>query len=88
MTGEVVLQEASEKLKKFVKNSEWFMNHYDELKDKYNGEYVAINVEVNNTKPIDHDKDDQSLIKRLREEYGDLSSFVIEPVYEQQMGVL
>ena len=88
MTGEVVLQEASEKLKKFVKNSEWFMNNYDELKDKYNGEYVAINVEVNNTKPIDHDKDDQSLIKRLREEYGDLSSFVIEPVYEQQMGVL
>ena len=81
---EIILQNELEKFKKFKRNSEWFQNHYEELKDKYKDEYVAIDIETNTMDPVDHDKDYETLIKRLREKYGDLSFFVIEPVYEER----
>lgn len=80
--SETVLQEALEKFNKFNKNSEWFQRHYDELKDKYKNQYVAINTEIDDTAPVDYDENFKSLIKRLRDKYGDLTTFDIEPVYE------
>jgi hypothetical protein len=82
---EIVFQHELEKLKKFDKNSKWFHSHYQELKERYKGRYVAINNEIDDTGPIDHDKDFQTLIKRLHERYGDISSFAIEPVNEQRV---
>jgi hypothetical protein len=46
------------------------------LTDQYKGEYVAIN----NSQAIDHDKDADILVDRLRKQYEDLSSFVIENI--------
>jgi Family of unknown function (DUF5678) len=81
---ELLLQNELEKLKRFERNSEWFQSHYEELWREYKDEYIAIDIETNSTGPVDHDKNYETLIKRLREKYGDLSSFVIEPVYEQR----
>ncbi|MGC1932274.1 MAG: DUF5678 domain-containing protein [Candidatus Nitrosopolaris sp.] len=81
---EMILQNELEKLQQFEKNSEWFQNHYEELRDKYKDQYVAINLGIKNVNPLDHDRDYERLINRLRENYGDLGAFVIELVYEQR----
>ena len=81
---EMVLQNELERLKRFDYNLKWFQLHYDELKERYRGEYVAIT----NEEPVDHDRDIQALINRLREKYGDISYFVIELVHEQQLAYI
>ena len=70
-----------DKLEKFNKNFQWFRDHYKDLHTKYKGEYVAIN----DCKVIDHDIDYGRLItKRLKQRFGDLSTFFIEKTYESE----
>jgi NurA-like 5'-3' nuclease len=82
--AEILLKDGLEKIKKFNENLKWFQSHYEELTDQYKGEYVAIN----NNQIIDHDKDVHILVERLRKQYGDLSSFVIEHVPAQPSGYI
>jgi hypothetical protein len=51
----------SDNLRKFKKESELFHINYTRLKSKYKGQFVAIK----HNKVIDHDKDLDSLTKRL-----------------------
>jgi Family of unknown function (DUF5678) len=73
-----------EKLNKFNKNLRWFRDHYDELKTKYKGEYVAIN----DSDVMGHDTNAEQLINRLKDTFGDLSAFVIEKVHEGHVSYL
>ncbi len=77
---ELVVENELEKLKKFNRDVEWFQNNYENLKKDYKGEYVAIN----NQKVIGHDKDLNILIKKLKEQNEDISSFVIEQIHEHK----
>lgn len=59
-------------LKEFEEDFVWLNKHYDELKEKYPEEYVA----VFSRRVIDHDPDLEELIKRLKEKYPEDSDKV------------
>jgi anti-sigma-K factor RskA len=86
--SQVVLGEEIERLKKFDKNSKWVQSHYDKLEKEYKGEFVAIDVAVDNERPIDHDEDFERLVGRLKEKFGDLRTTVIQQVPEQRFGYI
>jgi hypothetical protein len=69
-----------EKLKQFKKDFDWFQNNYADLKKKYVGEYVAIY----NEDLIAHDKSLNKLITKLKEEYEDTNSIVVEHINEKK----
>ena len=54
------------------RNWSWFREHYDELVEKFDEEFVAIYEQ----KVIDHDKDISALMERVRERYGSKHVFV------------
>lgn len=43
----------------------WFKEHYEELVEKFDGEFVAVCEQ----KVIDHDREINMLMKRIREKY-------------------
>ncbi|MBC7090775.1 MAG: hypothetical protein H5T50_02530 [Nitrososphaeria archaeon] len=47
------------------RNWSWFKEHYDELVEKFDGEFVAVCEQ----KVIDHDREINVLMKRVREKY-------------------
>lgn len=53
-------------LTQFEENDDWLSVHYDELKNLYNNQWVAV---LRNS-VIDHDADYKRLIKRLRQRYS------------------
>jgi len=63
-----------EKLKQFKKDVEWFQNNYTKLKKSYKNQYAAIKDET----LLDHDKDLNLLINRLKTKYEDTNSIVVE----------
>jgi hypothetical protein len=85
---EIVLQNELKRLEKFDENLKWFQEHYAELKKQYKGEFVAVNLVNDVNQPIDHDKDYEALINRLKKKNGDISFFVVEQVYEQPVAYL
>ena len=62
------------KFREFKRNRRFYYNEFEHLKIRYPDEYVAINEKM----VVDHDKNVETLIERLREQCGDLGSFVIE----------
>jgi Family of unknown function (DUF5678) len=73
-------KEQLEKLKNFKSDVDWFQDNYESLKDQYKGQYVAIK----NKTLLDHDNDADKLLERLSENYGDISSFVVEHIDENK----
>ncbi len=69
-----------EKLKQFKKDFDWFQNNYSDLKKKHIGEYVAI---LNETL-IDNDRSLNKLISRLKKQYEDTNSIVVEHINERK----
>ncbi|MCL5099994.1 MAG: DUF5678 domain-containing protein [Candidatus Marsarchaeota archaeon] len=63
-------------LKAFEKNVDWFENHYEELKVKYNGQFVA----VKGRRVVGHDENAEELLKRLRKSGEDTRQLLIEPI--------
>ena len=59
-------------LKEFEEDFVWLNKHYDELKEKYPEEYVA----VFGRRVIDHDPGLEELMKRLKEKYPEDSDKV------------
>lgn len=58
----------------FKRNLRYFYSESKELREKHPNEYIAIyRKEV-----IDHDKNPDALLARLKGRYGDLRAFVIE----------
>jgi hypothetical protein len=48
------------------KNWSWFEKHYDELVEKFDGEFVAVYEQ----KVVDHDKELNALMKRIKSKYS------------------
>jgi hypothetical protein len=48
---------------KFSTNVAWFMAHYNEIKDKHRGEFVAVDGGI----VMDHDQDLDRLKKRVED---------------------
>jgi hypothetical protein len=48
------------------KNWYWFREHYDELVEKFDGEFVAIHEQM----VVDHDKEIGPLMERIRKNYS------------------
>jgi len=62
--------------KAFTRNFSFFHLQYEQFRSKYPNEYVAIY----DSQVIDHDKNAETLMKRLKEKWEDLGAFVIEYV--------
>ena len=48
------------------KNWSWFEKHYNELVEKFDGEFVAVYEQ----KVLDHDKELNALMKRIESKYS------------------
>ncbi|MCC5999110.1 MAG: DUF5678 domain-containing protein [Thermofilum sp.] len=65
------------------KNWSWFMKHYEELVEKFDGEFVAIYQQ----RVVDHDKNLRSLMKRIRKKYP-LSRVLVEFVSKEKLALI
>ena len=65
------------------KNWSWFMEHYEELVEKFDGEFVAIYQQ----RVVDHDKNIGSLMKRIRKKYP-LSRVLVEFVSKEKLALI
>ena len=65
------------------KNWSWFMEHYEELVEKFDGEFVAIYQQ----RVVDHDKNLRSLMKRIRKKYP-LSRVLVEFVSKEKLALI
>jgi hypothetical protein len=65
------------------KNWSWFMEHYEELVERFDGEFVAIYQQ----KVVDHDKNLRSLMKRIRKKYP-LSRVLVEFVSKEKLALI
>lgn len=80
----ILVPKEKKRFRAFEDNMTWFQDNYEGLKQKYAGEYIA----VNNGEVIDHDKNPVLLIKRLREKYSDLAIFAIEHVSDNNIELI
>jgi len=78
---ELVLTPELRKLRRFDRDLAWFQSHYDDLKKKYKGEYVAVKDRM----VIDHDENLTALFDRLKEKREDISSLVVEFISEEKV---
>jgi hypothetical protein len=53
-------------LLRYEENAKWINRHYEELKKKYVDEWIA----VLNERSVDHDRNLDKLVKRLRKNYS------------------
>jgi hypothetical protein len=72
-------------LSKYEENAKWVSRHYEELKKKYVDEWVA----VLNEKVVDHDRNLDKLVKRLRMNYPEnYSEIAIEYVTSKEIELI
>jgi nicotinamide riboside kinase len=81
---ELVYKKDEKRLEEFDKNIQWFQNNYNDLKKEFKGQYVAIN----NQEVIDHDKDYNKLLERIKEKFGGASEFVIEFISDKRFNFI
>jgi len=65
------------------KNWSWFMEQYEELAERFDGEFVAIYQQ----RVVDHDKNLRSLMKRIRKKYP-LSRVLVEFVSKEKLALI
>ncbi len=76
---------ALESLRNFQADSIWFDQHYEDLKEKYKEEWVA----VFHKKVIDHGKNLNKLLQRLRKKYShDVGDMVVEFVSLEEVNLI
>jgi len=54
-------------LSRFEENAKWLSSHYEELKKRFEDEWIAV---LNKT-VVDHDRELDRLVKRLRKKYSE-----------------
>ena len=67
----------------YDKNWSWFMEHYEELAERFDGEFVAIYQR----RIVDHDKNLRSLMKRIRKKYP-LGQVLVEFVSKEKLAFI
>lgn len=66
-------------MKKSNENFKWFVSHYDELKDKFRGKFIAID----DNKIVDSDIHQENLLTKLTNMYGDIRHIFIYYISEK-----
>ncbi len=75
----------SKSLSKYGKNSKWIDEHYDELKQKYDGFFVA----AYNGKVVDSDKDVTKLGRRIREKFRNVyTEIAVEYISKKEVDII
>jgi hypothetical protein len=59
------------------------MEHYEELVERFDGEFVAVYQQ----RVVDHDKDIGSLMKRIRKKYP-LGQVLVEIVSKEKLALI
>jgi len=78
---ELLLKAEEKKLKEFDSDLKWFQDNYTKLKKEYKGKYLAIK----NKEVVDNDPNAESLINRIKNQYGDAGTFLIEFVSDRKV---
>ena len=65
------------------KNWSWFREHYDELVEEFDGEFVAIYEQ----KVVDHDKEISSLMERIKKKYS-LKQVLVDFVSKEKLALI
>jgi hypothetical protein len=77
--------ESLEVLSKFEEDTKWFIEHYDELKEEFDGEWVA----VFDKQVVDNDVNLDRLIGRLEVKYPtDFRNMVLEFVTKKKIEMI
>ena len=63
---------------------EWIDKHYDKLKEKYHGQYVAVSHQV----VVGANKKRKQLINGLKKQFGDIGGITIEYIGERPLKLL
>jgi len=72
-------------LSRYEENAKWISKHYEELKDKFRDEWVA----VFNSEVIDHDRELNKLVRRLRKKYPkDYNEIAVEYVTAKEIELI
>ncbi len=72
-------------LSKYGKNSKWIDAHYDELKQKYDGLFVA----AYDGKIVDSDKDVAKLGRRIRKKFKNAyTEIAVEYIRKKQVDII
>lgn len=72
-------------LSKYGKNSKWIDEHYDELKQRYDGFFVA----AYNGKIVDFDKDVAKLGRRLRKKFKNAyTEIAVEYISKKELDII
>jgi hypothetical protein len=70
-----------QKLDQFEADSIWLDQHYDQLKEQYLDQYVAVYGKT----VVDHGKNLDTLMKRLRKKYGkEAGDIVVEFIPKEE----
>ncbi len=77
--SELLKPENQEMIKKSNENFQWFVKHYDELKEKYKGKYIAID----DGKVIAENSDRVQLIDYLSKQFNDIRAILIQYIKEK-----
>ena len=78
--SELILKDNIETLKSFQNDAAWYREHYDQLKKKYAGMYIAINRHK-----VLSDKDIDKLLKRLQISKNKNLTFVVKYISKQDV---
>jgi hypothetical protein len=72
-------------LSSYEENAKWVSSNYEELKKKFNGEWVAV---LDNS-VVDHDPDLAKLVKRLRKHHAEVySQIAVEYVTTKELDLI
>jgi hypothetical protein len=80
----ILMSRQKKEFRVFEKNTKWFQDNYEKLREQFSGEYVA----VNNSQVVMHDKDARTLINKLRQQYDDVGVFVVEFVSKEKVELI
>ena len=64
-SGDLEIESVVAMLSRFEENAKWLSSHYEELKKRFKDEWISV---LNKT-VVDHDRELDRLVKRLRKKY-------------------
>ena len=66
-SGDLKMEPVVAMLSRFEENAKWLSSHYEGLKKRFKDEWIAV---LNET-VVDHDRELDTLVKRLRNSYSE-----------------
>jgi len=84
-SGDLEMESIVAVLSRFEENAKWLSSHYEELKKRFKDEWIAV---LNET-VVDHDRELDRLVKRLRKKYSEAyNEIAVEYVTAKKMELI